>query len=106
VSVPGTTAVRCPVEIILLSKFRKQVSKTNAKQAATIAVDGVLCHTEEQNDGNSSKNIDVAVVQMDKREAVGWDEDYSRPWIGPSAVVNEIVVKGLKWKSAENVEDG
>lgn len=79
--------------------------KTKVKQAKTIAVDSVLCHAEEENDGNGSEDVDVAVVQKDEGEAVGWDENHRRPRIGPSAVMNEIVVKGLEWESTENVKN-
>ena len=103
--VPITTAICGPIGIIHLVKILKYVAKTKVEQATTVAVNSIFCHSEENNDRDSSENVDVAVVHMDKIEAIGRDENDSRPWIRPGTVVNEVVIKGLKRRSTENVEN-
>ena len=103
--VTRTTAICGSIGVILLMKIRKYVAKTKAEQTATVAVNSVFCHPEEDNDRDSSENVDIAVVQMDKIEAIGRDENDSRPRIRPATVVNEVVIKGLKRRSTENVEN-
>lgn len=103
--VSRTASTDCPVWVILLVKLGEETSKPKTEQAATITIHGVLGHAKKDDDRNGGKGVDIAVVQIPEVDTIGRDKNHCRPWIGDLSIMNEVVIKGLKRKCLQHVEN-
>lgn len=86
-------------------KLGEETSKAKTEQAATITIHGVLGHAKKDDDRDGGKDVDIAVVQIPEVNTIGRDKNDCRPWIGDHPIMDEVVIKGLKRKCLQHVEN-